>query len=114
MQLKKTLSVQAGVSGDNRGCSGCLLGLLTGMFVLQISYLMQVLAGQEEVVCLELYVKEATMPPMVLAIATPTTYKELVKNNDGNPSPPPWGRHFCPQAPPMKGPLPTLPSLKSL
>lgn len=47
-----------------------------------ISYLMQVLAGQEEVVCLELYVKEATMPPMVLAIATPTTYKELVKNND--------------------------------
>lgn len=47
-----------------------------------ISYLMQLVTGQEEVVCLELYVKDASMPPMVLAVATPSTYKELVKNNE--------------------------------
>jgi len=47
-----------------------------------VSHLMQMVMGQEEVVCLELYVKEGSMPPMVLAIATPSTYKELVKNNE--------------------------------
>ena len=48
---------------------------------------MQRLTGQEEVVCLELYVKDASMPPMVLALATPTTYKELLKSNDGGSLP---------------------------
>lgn len=49
----------------------------------QVSYIAQKVVQQEDVVCFELYVKEGCMPPMVLAIATPATHKELLRNYRG-------------------------------
>lgn len=50
---------------------------------IQVSGLSQMLLGQEDVISVELYVKEGSMPPMVLAIATPATHKELLRNHKG-------------------------------
>lgn len=48
-----------------------------------MSYAMQLASKQEDVVCLELYVKEAVMPLMVLAIAARATHKELLRTSEG-------------------------------
>ena len=37
---------------------------------------------------MELYVKESSMPLMVLAIVTPASQKELLRNHEGRDSPP--------------------------
>lgn len=51
--------------------------------MLQMSYVTQLAVKQEDALCLELYVKEACMPQMVLAIATAANHKELLRTNDG-------------------------------
>lgn len=48
-----------------------------------MSYLVQLATRQEDSVCLELYVKESSMPLMVLGIGTAANHKELLRTNEG-------------------------------
>ena len=50
---------------------------------MQMSYLTQLVVKQEDAVCLELYVKEACMPQMILGIATAANHKELLRTSEG-------------------------------
>ena len=50
---------------------------------LQMSYLLQLATKQEDAICLELYVKENSMPQMVLAIGTAANHKELLRTSEG-------------------------------
>ena len=55
-----------------------------------MSYLVQLATRQEDAVCLELYVKESSMPLMVLGIGTAANHKELIRTNEGDL---PWLPH---------------------
>ena len=56
---------------------------VTGVPLVQMSYALQTATRQEDAVCTELYVKETSMPPMVLAIGTSANHKELLRTSDG-------------------------------